>query len=196
MATKSIGSLRDCYIGLSLAFYKKESALRDIISRAQKGYLSSEHTSLLKQKTIDIFKLFSSSNLASQRKILADDEIGVLGAFYEIIEKCAHDRMLMLYVIPTLDGMLFGKSLIFRPRFLDNRKNIMIFKQLLQDQPKDNNILTKIINIMNLEYDMIVYEAAARILAVFLSELDPKVYWEYQENFMNLLLANPYKKPK
>ena len=102
-------SLRDSFLGLSLAFYKKESALRDLINKAHGGYLANEHGSLLKQTTLEIFKSFCATNLEGQRRALSLDEEGVVNAFYEIIEKCSHDRVLMSYVVPTIDGMLFGK---------------------------------------------------------------------------------------
>jgi len=104
-------SLRDSFLGLSLAFYKKESALRDLINKAHGGYLANEHGSLLKQTTLEIFKSFCANSLEGQRRALSLDEEGVIGAFYEIIEKCSHDRVLMSYVVPTIDGMLFGKHI-------------------------------------------------------------------------------------
>ena len=78
--------------------------------------------------------------------------------------------------------------------FLDNRKNINILKRILLKETKDPNILTRLINLVNApDYDVIVYEAASRIIAIFLSELDPKYYWIQQENFINqLLLAERY----
>lgn len=171
-------SLRDSYLGLSLAFYRKESALRDLIAKAHAGYLANEHGSSLKQSTMEIFKNFCATGLESQRKLLAGDEEGVINAFYEIIEKCSQDRVLMSYVVPTIDGMLF-----------DNRKNINILKRILLKETKDPNILTRLINLVNApDYDVIVYEAASRIIAIFLSELDPKYYWIQQENFINQLL--------
>lgn len=108
----SAPNLRDSFLGLSLAFYKKDSALRDLVMKAHAGYLANEHGSLLKQATMEVFKTFCASGLDSQRSLLARDEEGVMGAFYEIIEKCNHDRVLMSYVIPTIDGMLFGKRFL------------------------------------------------------------------------------------
>lgn len=171
-------SLRDSFLGLSLAFYKKDSALRDLVAKAHAGYLANEHGSLLKQSTMEVFKTFCAIALEGQRNLLARDEEGVMGAFYEIIEKCSHDRVLMSFVIPTIDGMLF-----------DNRRNIQILKRILLKENREPNILTRLINLVNApDYDIIVYEAASRVLAIFLSELDPKLYWIQQENFVNQLL--------
>ena len=101
--------LRDSFLGLSLAFYKKDSALRDLVTKAHAGYLANEHHSLLKQGTMELFKSFSTMGLEGQRNLLSRDGAGVISVLYEIIEKCSHDRVLMSYVVPTIDGILFGK---------------------------------------------------------------------------------------
>lgn len=183
---RSQPGLRDSFLGLSLAFYKKESALRDLSFKAHAGYLANEHGSLLKQTTLEIFKSFSATNLEGQRRALSLDEEGVIGAFYEIIEKCSHDRVLMSYVLPTIDGILF-----------DNRKNINILKRILNKENKETNILTRLINMANApDYDVIVYEAVSRVISIFLSELDAKYYWIQQENFVNHLLFSEREKKR
>lgn len=180
-------TLRDSYLGLSLAFYKKDSALRDLVTKAHAGYLANEHSDKLKHTTLEIFKTFCVFNLEKQRAALAKDEENIVGAFFEVIEKCSQDRVLMSFVVPTIDGLLF-----------DNRKNVNILKRMLLKETKEPTLLSRLVNLINSpDYDVIVYEAASRVVAVLLAELDPKYYWIQQENFINqLLVADKEKRRK
>mgnify|MGYP007031693991 CR=1 FL=1 len=111
MASRS-SSIRNNYTGLSLAFYQRDKLLKDLLARAQEGKILAPHLSLLKQDTIDMFNKFSTSNLEAQRQMVLVDEAGVISGLYEIVTKCPHDRETMLYIMTTLDGILFGKRIL------------------------------------------------------------------------------------
>lgn len=105
----SYSSGRDTFTGLSLAFYAKDQALREITESAQKGTLFSGHVSSLQPDLVNKFTQFSKAKLEAQRQALKESAESIYNIFAEIIERLHNDYHLMLYVIPTLDGMLFGK---------------------------------------------------------------------------------------
>lgn len=85
---------------------------------------------------------------------------------FEIISACGNDNYLMMYIIPTIDGII-----------LDDRKNLAKIVLTLHDQPNDKNWLTTLNNILNYDgFDKTVYEGAARIRSQILAELDKKTY--------------------
>lgn len=108
MVTK--GSIRDSFLGISPAFHLKERTLKDISSKAQTGSLASDYTESLNSQILDIFRRFSTSTLDKQRGILLDDDVALIKGLCEMIKECSQDKVLMLYVIPSIDGILFGKS--------------------------------------------------------------------------------------
>jgi len=177
---------RDTFTGLSLAFYAKDQTLREITESAQKGTLFSGHVGSLQPDLVNKFTQFSKSKLDSQRQTLKESAEAVYNTFAELIERLHNDYHLMLYVIPTLDGMLF-----------DDRKQIAYLVKRLQDQEtKEINIMKRLSFILQGEHDSIVYEATARVLSILLSELDPKVYWLHQENHINFLMMADKKGEK
>jgi len=184
--SSSSGSGRDTFTGLSLAFYAKDQALREITESAQKGTLFSGHVSSLQPDLVNKFSQFSKLKLEAQRQALKDSAESIFNSFSEIIEKLYNDYYLMLYVIPTLDGILF-----------DDRKQIAhIVKRLHDQETKETNIMKRLSFIFQCEHDNIVYEATARVLSILLSELDPKVYWLHQENHVNFLMMADKKSEK
>mmetsp|Transcript_32613 Transcript_32613/g.29480 ORF Transcript_32613/g.29480 Transcript_32613/m.29480 type:complete len:463 (-) Transcript_32613:107-1495(-) len=177
MVTK--GSIRDSYMGISPAFHQKEKTLRDINMKAQSGILANDYTTVLKSNTLDLFRKFSGASLEKQRGLLQDNDVGLLSGLCEMIEKCSQDKVLMLFVIPSIDGILF-----------DDRKNVKILVKIFTNEPKEPNVLTRFLNILNTpNYDPTVYEAAARVASVILSELPNKQYFIQQENFINQLIS-------
>ncbi len=64
-------------------------------------------------------------------------------------------------------------------------------KRILDEQPKDKNILTVFQSLLvSPDYDPIVYEATSRVLAVLFSEVDRKVYRKEQMEYLKFLLHN------
>ena len=64
-------------------------------------------------------------------------------------------------------------------------------KRLLDEQPKDKNMLTVFQTLLLIpDFDPIVYESTSRILSVLFSELDRKVYRKEQMEFLKFLLQN------
>ena len=104
-------------MGISPAFHQKEKTLRDINMKAQSGILANDYTTVLKSNTLDLFRKFSGASLEKQRGLLQDNDVGLLSGLCEMIEKCSQDKVLMLFVIPSIDGILFGK---LQPPLLPN----------------------------------------------------------------------------
>lgn len=81
--------------------------------------------------------------------------------------------------------------------YIDDRKNVKFIKRLLNEQPKDKNLLTVFQNLLLVpDFDAIVYEATFRVLAVIYSELDRKVYHKQQAEFLKFLLLNEMEEGK
>lgn len=97
------------FMHFSPVFYGRESTISDVILKTQ-GSLASlqEHYKTLKSGSTEAFIKFCKAALQEQRKTLELDGQTIIQWFYEIIEKVNHDKSLMMYVLPTLDGLLFG----------------------------------------------------------------------------------------
>lgn len=99
---------------------------------------------------------------------------------FDIISSCGSDNYLMMYVIPTIDGII-----------LDDRKNLAKIVLSLHDQPSEKNWLTALNHILNIDsFDKTVYEGAARIRSQILAELDRKTYFAQQKSFLQWLLRS------
>ena len=98
---------REYLTSFSPAFYKREHVIRDIERRAGQ-YLGPENEKLLRSKTIEYFKKFRVEKIDGQREVLNKDAFLVFSALYEIIEKFSNEKPLMLYIMATIDGILFG----------------------------------------------------------------------------------------
>ena len=81
--------------------------------------------------------------------------------------------------------------------FLDDRKSTRFLKRILDEQPKDKNILTVLQNLLlGPDYDPIVYEATSRVLSVLYSEVDRKVYRKEQIEYLKFLVHNDMQEGK
>ena len=97
------------FMHFSPVFFSKEGMIPDVIAKTQ-GSLTSlqEHYKALKAGSTDSFVKFCKASISEQRKTLELDGSTVMLWFYEIVEKVNHDKSLMMYLMPTLDGLLFG----------------------------------------------------------------------------------------
>lgn len=97
------------FMHFSPVFFAKEGMIPDVITKTQ-GSLTSlqEHYKALKAGSTDSFVKFCKASITEQRKTLELDGSTVMLWFYEIVEKVNHDKSLMMYLMPTLDGILFG----------------------------------------------------------------------------------------
>lgn len=175
------------FMHFSPVFYGKEGTISDVILKTQ-GSLGSlqEHYKTLKSGSTEAFVKFCKASLTEQRKTLELDGQTIIQWFYEVIDKVNHDKSLMMYILPTLDGLLF-----------DDRKNVKFIKRLLDEQPKDKNLLTVFQNLLLVpDFDPIVYESTFRVLAVIYSELDRKAYHKQQVDFLKFLLLNEMEEGK
>ena len=97
------------YINLSPAFYGKDSELRELQSKFSGSFIAvQEQYKNLKKQTQQDYINFFKQNLQDQRKQIELDGNSIIQAFFEVIEKINHDRVLMSCAIPTLDGIIFG----------------------------------------------------------------------------------------
>jgi hypothetical protein len=71
---------------------------------------------------------------------------------------------------------------------IDNRGIAKIIAKLVEEGKEKNPIQTLYHILMIPDFDTIVYESTARILAIVYSELSPKKYSKEQDNYMSLLL--------
>jgi len=109
---------------------------------------------------------------------LNKDTATIFNTFYEIIEKLSNEKPLMLYVMATIDGILFD----------ERNKYVAYLKNILESETKEPNILTRLYNLLTTpDFDPVVYESTARVLSILLSEVDPKKYYLQQENLNNYL---------
>ena len=104
---RQIGA-REYLTSFSPAFYKREHVIKDIERRAGQGYLGPENEKLLRSKTVEYFKKFRVEKIDGQREVLNKEAFLVFSALYEIIEKFSNEKPLMLYIMATIDGILFG----------------------------------------------------------------------------------------
>ena len=69
----------------------------------------------------------------------------------------------MKYFLVSIDGILCS-----------NRKNIQIFKRLIEDSQGNKNIIESLLKILSINgKDVLYYDSAAKVLSMILSELDP-----------------------
>jgi len=97
------------FMHFSPVFFGKEGMINDVIAKTQ-GSLTSlqEHYKTLKAGSTDSFVKFCKGTILEQRKSLELDGSTIMLWFYEIVEKVNHDKSLMMYLLPTLDGIIFG----------------------------------------------------------------------------------------
>ena len=97
------------FMHFSPVFFAKEGMVNDVINKTQSSLTSlQEHYKALKAGSTDSFVKFCKANIVEQRKSLELDGQTIMLWFYEVIEKVNHDKSLMMYLMPTLDGILFG----------------------------------------------------------------------------------------
>lgn len=66
--------------------------------------------SLVKEETVKRFQKFNSADIVAQREIISKpDGIGFINMLFDVINACSSDNFLMMYVIPTIDGIILGK---------------------------------------------------------------------------------------
>lgn len=97
------------FMHFSPVFFGKEGYVIEVINKTQ-GALTSlqEHYKALKAGSTESFIKFCKANITEQRKNMELDGQTIMLWFYEIVEKVNHDKSLMMYLMPTLDGILFG----------------------------------------------------------------------------------------
>jgi hypothetical protein len=44
--------------------------------------------------------------------MISEEGENTLSALFEVVEKINHDKLIMQYLIPSLDGILYGKNFI------------------------------------------------------------------------------------
>ena len=97
------------FLNFSPVFYGKEGTIAGVIERTQTALAGVQnHYQNLKSSTKDLIIKFCKASISEQRKILEIEGMNVIETFVEVIEKVGHDKNLMLYLLPTLDGILFG----------------------------------------------------------------------------------------
>ena len=94
----------------SPVFYNKEGQIASYQERISTALtpVTTHYQAALKGQTKEIIVKFCKALIQEQKKLLEIDGMLVLEGFVEIIEKVSHDKNLMLLILPTLDGILFG----------------------------------------------------------------------------------------
>ena len=111
---------REYLTSFSPAFYRKEHVIRDMERRVGQGFLGVENEKLLRSKTVEYFRKFRVEKIDGQRVILNKDALLVFSALYEIIEKFSNEKPLMLYIMTTIDGILFGIFIIMKDKSVND----------------------------------------------------------------------------
>ncbi len=128
---------------------------------------------------IERFNSFHRESLEKQRTEFGENGEQLLKMFFEVIEKLNYDKKIMLFLIPTIDGILS-----------DSKSNLQIIVNLvlgLKDI-EDNHILTLFKNLLyQPKFDKIVYDSAAKILAMILGELPNKFFTTEQSSHLMFL---------
>lgn len=67
---------------------------------------------LINDETLKKFDKFNSLDISGQRDLVSKSEgIGYLNMLFEIISACSTDNFTLMYIIPTVDGIILGKLL-------------------------------------------------------------------------------------
>lgn len=70
---------------------------------------------LIKEDTLKKFQKFNSVELPGQRDLITKPEgISYINMLFDIISNCGSDNYLLMYIIPTIDGIILGKQITFR----------------------------------------------------------------------------------
>lgn len=173
------------YLNYSQVFYQKESLIRDLlVSYDNIAQKMQEHKKMISNQNYETFINFSDCKIDAQRQLMQSSSMKIMQSLLDIVQNLHHDRKLMQYVIPTIDGILF-----------DDRSSVKLILRIVQDQPEDRNIMDVLQKLLVLEdYDQTIYEATARILSFLYSELDRKIYEQKQKDFL-LFILNLKEKP-
>lgn len=110
------------YLNYSLVFYEREDSLKDIQNRVNDGFSNlDKQGSLLKSTdSLEKFKAFNKADIVGQREFISkNDGIGYINALFDILSSCNHDNFVMMYVVPTIDGIILGKKTV---RVLNNSR--------------------------------------------------------------------------
>lgn len=182
------------YLIFSQAFYQRDASIKDVL-RALEGsnFLDSDQERLIsKAASVELFNRFTKAKLPEQRDYLARNGKDIILVLFDVLDILANDKsnnvkFVYMYVLGTIDGILF-----------DDRANLNIFREILQSQVgKEGGILTFLHNtFVKPDYDIVVYQATARILSVLYTEIDAKLFRKERENFMGILLAKALNQNK
>ncbi|KRX04842.1 Armadillo-type fold [Pseudocohnilembus persalinus] len=133
----------------------------------------------LKSNTSKQFRQFVDLlNVSEQREHLSKNAPQIFDAIQDIIDKVSYEQDLIKFVLPLLDGIL-----------TDDRKNIQFIIRNITNNG-DKTLITALQRILqDPKHNIIVHEAAAKILAFIYSELDSADFGGKQKDFLKQLLA-------
>ena len=99
------------YLNYSLVFYDREDSLKEIQNRVNEGFSNLDRIgTLVSKETLDKFKKFNALEIAGQRDLIQKpDGIGYINMLFEILNGCNHDNFLLMYIVPTIDGIILGR---------------------------------------------------------------------------------------
>lgn len=113
------------YLNYSQVFYQKENLIRDLlVSYDNIAQKMQEHKKMISNQNYETFINFSDCKIDAQRQLMQSSSMKIMQSLLDIVQNLHHDRKLMQYVIPTIDGILFGTNLF---RQLNTRCDLPIY---------------------------------------------------------------------
>eukprot|EP01017_Pseudomicrothorax_dubius_P029279 TRINITY_DN3543_c0_g1_i3.p1 TRINITY_DN3543_c0_g1~~TRINITY_DN3543_c0_g1_i3.p1 ORF type:complete len:449 (+),score=100.02 TRINITY_DN3543_c0_g1_i3:117-1463(+) len=166
---------RDRFLALSPTFYGKEKSLNDLCLEAENFITNNPDMRKFLANYKEVQSLITG-RLREQRILLTQNP-ALFQLVFEVLEKSHTHKMLLMVLLPTLDGILFD----------DRAISGVILRTFASDEIQVIHILHQIITMP--DFDTIVYESCARVLSILISEMEGKAHLKEQENFL-LLLVN------
>ncbi|KAL4470236.1 hypothetical protein ABPG74_011847 [Tetrahymena malaccensis] len=166
------------YFNYSLVFYNRDEPLKQLQQDVEYGIQLSHLNQQISNQTSTLFKKFNESDIIAQRDLIKNSAAIYFSIFFEILTEAYEDQKIMRYLLPTIDGII-----------MDNRRVLQNIVQSISDQDPSKNWLTALNLIIQSDNNHItVIEAALRIKACIIGELDKKIYLKEQQEFLLKLL--------
>lgn len=101
---------RDRFLALSPTFYGKERSLADICLEADICIANNPEFARFLQPHKEVQELITGKQKAQRALIEGDGLAKVLACVFEVLEKGQQHKNLLMILLPTLDGILFGNA--------------------------------------------------------------------------------------